>query len=268
MKKVVLITGVSSGFGKYTAELLSLNGFIVYGTSRKSGSSEVSFNMLQMDVTNQESIIQGVDKIIQKEGRLDILINNAGMGITGSIEDASIDEAKLQMDTNFYGIVHTVSAVLPMMHKQGAGTIINFSSIGGLMGLPYQGFYSASKFAVEGYSHSLRMELKNSGINIVLINPGDFNTQFTANRLIASKTKAGSAYEAQFNKSIAIIEKDESGGLHPSLMAKKILSILGTKKPCFRYVVSTAEQKLAVLLKNILPDAWFYKIIEDHYGIK
>jgi short-subunit dehydrogenase len=268
MAKVVLITGISSGFGKATAEFLVRHGYLVYGTSRKKNDSGSVVNIINMDITNTASVKEGVNGILNKEGRIDILINNAGMGISGAIEDVTNDEAKLQMDTNFYGMVHVIQAVLPAMRKQGNGTIINISSIGGLMGLPFQGFYAASKFAVEGMSESLRMELKQFNINVVLINPGDFFTNFTSNRQIISKAGNDSPYEAQFRKTLAVIEKDETGGLRPAKMAQKIFNILEKKKPCPRYIVSTFEQKLAVVLKYILPDAWFFKILEDHYGIK
>lgn len=268
MKKVVLITGVSSGFGKQIAELFAASGYTVYGTSRKAISAESSLHLLKMDVTDVDSINNGVASVLQAEGRIDVLINNAGMGISGAIEDTSTAEAKIQMDTTFYGMFHTMQAVLPGMRKQGSGTIINISSIGGLMGLPFQGFYAASKFAIEGLTHSLRMELKPFGIKVILINPGDFNTHFTANRQMVAKSGAGSAYEAQFKKTLAIIEKDENGGLDPAILAKKVLSIVEKKNPCVRYVISSAEQKLAVVLKNLLPDSWFYKMIADHYGIK
>ena len=268
MSKIVLITGVSSGFGKSTVELLAKNGYVVYGTSRKKIEPASGVNIIAMDVTNTASIHEGVKSILDKEGRIDVLINNAGMGISGAIEDVTPDEARLQMDTNFYGMVHVIQAVLPAMRKQGNGTIINLSSIGGLMGLPFQGFYAASKFAIEGMSESLRMELKQFNINVVLINPGDFFTNFTANRQIISKAGSDSPYEAQFRKTLAVIEKDEKGGLPPAKMAQKIFKILQKKKPGSRYIVATFEQKLAVVLKYILPDSWFFKILEDHYGIK
>ncbi len=268
MSKVVLITGISSGFGKSTAEYLAQHGYNVYGTSRKKIESEYNITVLTMDVTNSKSIDEGVDAIIKKEGRIDILINNAGIGISGAIEEVTLKEARLQMDTNFFGMFQVIQSVLPAMRKQGKGTIVNISSIGGMMGLPFQGFYAASKFAIEGLSESLRMELKQFNIHVVLINPGDFYTNFTANRLIISKSGSDSPYETQFRKTLAVIEKDETGGLPPSKMAHKLFTILEKKKPSPRYIVSTFEQKLAVVLKYILPNAWFFKILEDHYGIK
>jgi NAD(P)-dependent dehydrogenase (short-subunit alcohol dehydrogenase family) len=268
MSKVVLITGISSGFGKYTAEYLASKDYKVYGTSRRDVEHDPRITVVKMDVTDPSSVQSAVDSILQKEGHIDALVNNAGMGISGSTEETSLEEAKLQMDTNFYGMFYTIQAVLPSMRKLGSGTIINTSSIGGVMGLPFQAFYSASKFAVEGLSEALRMELRQFKINMVLINPGDFATNFTANRKLISKANSNSPYDTQFRKTLAIIEKEEKKGLSPLILAKKIYAILEDKKPCPRYVVSSFEQKLAVLLKHILPDAWFFKILEDFYGIK
>jgi NADP-dependent 3-hydroxy acid dehydrogenase YdfG len=267
MSKVVLITGVSSGLGKYIAAYLIPKGYKVYGTTRKEIEPVEGLTILNMDVTDPSSIQVAVDILMKKEGRIDALINNAGMGLSGAIEDYSTDEAHREMDTNFYGTFNTIRAVLPTMRQQKSGTIINISSIGGIMGLPFQGFYSASKFAVEGLSEVLRMELKQFNIKVVVVNPGDHQTQFTANRKIVAKTLNDSAYSQQFQKTIAIIEKDEHGGLHPIAVAKKIHSILNKKNPCIRYVVASFEQKLSVPLKAILPGSWFIKILGGYYGV-
>jgi len=268
MQKVVFITGVSSGFGKRIAEMLSAKGYFVYGTSRKETENNLSYTVFKADVMDASSIKLATDKIIRKEGHIDILINNAGMGISGAIEDFSLEDIRLQMGTNLLGVVNSVQAVLPSMRRRKSGLIINISSIGGIMGLPFQGFYSASKFAVEGLSQSLRMELKQFDINVVVIEPGDFSTNFTANRKFVLDATAYSPYKEQFNKTLSIIEKDELGGLPPDFLAQKICNIIAKKNPCHRYIISTLEQKFAVFLKCILPDAWFFKILASHYGIK
>ncbi|MDP4290584.1 MAG: SDR family NAD(P)-dependent oxidoreductase, partial [Bacteroidota bacterium] len=186
MRQVVFITGVSSGFGNRIALLLSAKGYAVYGISRRDVASDQPFTVLKADVLNPDSIKTAIDQVIAKEGRIDILINNAGMGISGAIEEFSTDDIKLQMGTNVMGVVNTIQSVLPSMRKQQQGIIINISSIGGLMGLPFQGFYSASKFAIEGLSEALRMELKQFNIKVVVIEPGDFSTNFTSNRKMVS----------------------------------------------------------------------------------
>jgi NADP-dependent 3-hydroxy acid dehydrogenase YdfG len=267
-QKVVFITGVSSGFGKCTAEYLAQRGYVVYGTSRKATLGNTKINVLKADVTDVASVKSAVATILQKEGRIDVLINNAGMGISGPIEYASIEDVKVQMDTNFIGVVNTIQSVLPTMRNQKRGTIINISSIGGLMGLPFQGFYSASKFAVEGMSEALRMELMPFGIKVIVIRPGDFITDFTSNRKIDDHLGANNVYEWQFGKTLSVIETDEKGGMKTDFFVRKIARIIEKKNPRSTYIISTAEQKLAVVLKHLLPDAMFAGILGVHYGIK
>ena len=269
MAKIILITGISSGFGKAISELLVTNGETVYGISRKQSEDlNGTIKVLQGDVTDVNSVQKAVSTLLEKEGRIDILINNAGMGISGSVEDSSHEAIHLQMSTNFIGYVNMIQAVLPSMRLQGSGTIVNISSIGGLMGLPYQGFYAASKFAVEGMSESLRMELTPFHIKVIVIQPGDFHTSFTANRKPILTEGAESAYKDQFNKTLALIEKDENGGLKPEYLARKLSKILKKKNPCHSYIIATLEQKFAVVLKRILPGSFFSSILSSHYGIK
>ena len=269
MAKVVLITGISSGFGKAISELLSTKEYIVYGFNRKQREDlKGIIKVLQADVTDPGSVQDGITKLVNREGRIDILINNAGMGITGSIEDCSHEDIHLQMSTNFMGYVNMIQAVLPAMRKQGSATIVNISSIGGLMGLPYQGFYAASKFAVEGLSESLRMELIPFHIKVIVIQPGDFLTSFTANRKPVQTEGTDSVYEAQFQKTLSLIEKDEHGGLKPEYLARKLAKILEKKNPSHNYIIATLEQKFAVVLKRILPGSLFSSILSSHYGIK
>jgi len=269
MAKVVLITGISSGFGKATAEILSAEGYHVYGISRSlTDNLSNSIKVLQADVTDRASVQRAVSIVLENEGQIDVLINNAGMGFSCSVEDSSPENIDLLMNINFNGYVNMIQAVLPAMRKQSHATILNISSIGGVMGLPYQGFYSASKFAVEGLSEALRMELKPFNIKVIVIRPGDFRTNFTANRKPAKSVVSNSDYESQSSKTLSIIENDENKGLPPEFLAKKIAGILGKKNPCNQYVVATLEQKFAVLLKKILPVSLFSSILSSHYGIK
>lgn len=268
MKKVVLITGISSGFGKKTAELLAENGHVVYGTVRKKTSSDSSIHVLLLDLLDPVSITSTVRTIIEKEGKIDVLINNAGMHTGGPVETLPIEYAKMQMDTNFMGLVQLTREVLPFMRKQNGGTIINFGSIGGLMGLPFQGFYSASKFAIEGFSEALRMEVKKFNIKVIVINPGDFHTNNSANRRNFIVKSELDPYWSQFEKTLAIVENDEAKGWDPEKLAKKIVKIVECRNPKQRYIIASAEQKLAVVLKLLLPGKIFSRILESHYGIK
>lgn len=268
MKKVILITGISSGFGKETAQLLAEKGHIVYGTVRKEPGSDKKVNYLKMDLTDYASVKNATGTILEKEGRIDVLINNAGAHTGGPIETSPMEHIRLQMDTNFLGLVNITKEVLPLMRKQGHGTIINFSSIGGLMGLPFQGYYSASKFAIEGFSEALRMEVSQFNIKVVLINPGDFHTSNSANRRnYLAPTGSEDAYNKQFETSLAQIEKDEAKGWKPVILAKKLVKIVESKNPHQRYIIASFEQKLAVVLKYILPGKLFRMILADHYKI-
>ena len=269
MKKIILITGISSGFGKQTAELLAARGHTVYGTVRRDVEINSSITGLKLDLTNTGSIVKAVQTIYEKEGRIDVLINNAGMHTGGPVETSPMENIKLQMDTNFLGMVNLTREVLPVMRKQGGGTIINFSSIGGLMGLPFQAFYSAAKFATEGFSEALRMEVSQFNIKIVLINPGDFHTSNSANRRnFLAPTDINDPYHEQYLKTLAIIEKDENNGWEPVVLAKKFVSIVECKNPHQQYIIASFEQKLAVMLKNILPGKLFGMILKDHYKIR
>jgi len=221
-----------------------------------------------MDLTDIFSIKKAVSGILEKEGRIDVLINNAGMHTGGPIETSPIENIKLQMDTNFMGTVNLTREVLPAMRKKGGGSIINFSSIGGLMGLPFQGYYSAAKFAIEGFSEALRMEVSQFNIKVILINPGDFCTSNSANRRnYLAPSGSEDAYNKQFETSLAQIEKDEAKGWQPVILAKKLVKIVESENPNQRYIIASFEQKLAVVLKYVLPGKLFRMILADHYKI-
>lgn len=268
MKKIILVTGASSGIGRACANYLASKGHVVYGTSRKLIAENLPYQIISMDVTNRSSIDSAIQCIIEKEGRIDVVVNNAGMGISGAIEDCSAEEIKLQFDTNFLGTLNVCQSVIPHMRKAGSGTIINISSLGGLMGLPFQGMYSATKYAIEGMSEALRHELRAFGIKVVLVNPGDFATGFTDNRRITPKAQLDGPYREQFLRSIAQIEKDERGGSNPIKIARGIEKIIQKKSPKMRYLIGGFEQILFAKAKSILPSKFFLWVLGDHYKIK
>lgn len=269
MKKVILVTGASSGLGLATANALSAQGHIVYGTTRDiKRIKNVSFNPLEMDVTNDASVNAAIAKIIKAEGKIDVLVNNAGNGITGPLYAMPADIAKKQFEVNFFGVVRVSSAVLPGMIENKQGLVINIGSLAGLFGLPYQGLYSASKFAIEGYSESLRMELQNTGVKVTVINPGDFKTDFTGNREKVTFPLKNDLLKKEYEAAVASMEKDESIGADPSKLAAQICKIVGKSKPAHSYLVGALGQTIVPTLKAVLPGSIFVKLMNDHYGIK
>jgi len=269
MGKVILVTGASSGLGLATAKALAAQGHTVYGTSRDiKRFSDVPFNPLQMDVTDDASVNAAVAQVIKAHGGIDVLVNNAGNGITGPLYAMPVEAAKKQFEVNFFGVVRVSSAVLPGMIEKGSGLVINISSLAGLFGLPYQGLYSASKFAIEGYSESLRMELQNTGVKVTVLNPGDFKTDFTGNREKLPFTLNNAKLKAEFDAAVTAMEKDESIGASPDKLAAKIVSIVNKSKPAHSYLVGAIGQTIVPTLKAILPGGMFVKLMNDHYGIK
>ena len=264
MKKVIIITGASSGFGKMAAERLSQRGDTVYGICRRE-IQHPDIIYKQADVRDKATLSLIMKEIYEKEKHIDVLINNAGMGIGGALELATPEEIDIQMGTNFMGCVNACQAVLPYMRQQRHGKIINLSSIGGIMGLPYQGFYSASKFAIEGFSEALSAEIKGFGISVSIVEPGDFATNFTASRKNSQPTMDDPDYGPIFKRSLGLIENEENGGLTPDVLAKKIEKIVDAKHPKLRYVVSNMEQWLSVVLKRILPGNCFVDILVSYY---
>ena len=265
--KVVMITGVSSGFGRAMAVKLASQGHKVYGTVRREVEALPGVTYVQAEVQDEASVAAAVNAVVAAEGRIDVFINNAGMGIGGPIEFTPLEDASRQMDINFMGMVRFLHYVVPQMRRQGGGRILCFSSIGGLMGLPFQGFYSASKFAIEGYCEALRLELRGKNIDVVLIEPGDFATGFTASRKSTLEPEAYTAYPT-YAESLKSIEHDEQSGLKPEFLAEKVARIVACKHPAYHYIISTLEQRLSVTLKALLPQSWFAAILASYYKLK
>lgn len=268
--RVVLVTGCSSGFGKAFAQALLGRGDRVYATLRSSApaSSVQGLRYLTMDVTDETAIAAGVATILKDEGRIDALVNNAGFGIAGALEDTTVEEMRTQLDTNLFGIHRMVRAVLPAMRTQKAGRIVNMSSLAGIVSVPFQALYCVSKFGVEAYTEALRMETKPFGIHVSMIEPGDFATSCTANRRWAAAAREGSAYEAMCRVAVARMEKDEQSNKDLSPVVNTLLRALDAQKPRLRYPVATAIQRLLVALRPVLPQPWFEAMIMDTYKIR
>lgn len=267
--RVILVTGASSGIGEAAATLLASRGHRVYGTGRSvdEGPGPGGFRRLRMDVDDDASVRRGVDAVLQAEGRIDAVVANAGFGIGGAVEDTTIEEAQALFQTNVFGVLRVLRAVLPGMRQRRDGTLVGVSSLGGRMGLPYQGLYAASKFALEGLLESLRMEVAPLGVRVALVEPGDVATGFTAARRIAAAAGEGSAYRESFRRVLARIESDEGGGVAPAAAATVIARVVEDPDPPLRTTVGKADQRLAGVLQPLLPDRWFLKILSSHYGL-
>ncbi len=267
MSKVVLITGGSSGIGKSIGEFLHQKGFVVFGTSRNPERIENSvFPLVALDVRNTESVQKAVSEVIEKSGRLDIVINNAGVGITGPLEEIPSEEIKNNFETNLFGPIEVMKAVLPQMRTQKSGLIINITSIAGYMGLPYRSVYSASKGALELITEALRMETKSFGIHITNVAPGDFATNIAAGRYHAPVIK-GSAYEIPYGNTLKEMNQHVDSGSNPNDMALAIYAIIQNPHPKVHYKVGAFMQKFSIVLKRVLPDKMYEKLLMNHYKL-
>ena len=267
MSKVVLITGGSSGIGKSIGEYLTEHGFSVYGTSRNPDNYPNSkFPIVALDVTKPETITSCIETVLSSTSKIDVLINNAGAGITGPMEEIPDAEIKRNFETNFFGPINVIKAVLPSMRLQNSGLIINITSIAGYMGLPYRGIYSASKGALELVTESFRMELKDFNIEVTNVAPGDFATNIAAGRYHAPVLE-DSPYKAKYGYSLKMMDEHVDEGNDPIDMAKAIHSIIQTKRPKVHYKVGAFMQKFSIVLKRILPDKVYEKLLMNHYKL-
>lgn len=268
MSKVILITGGSSGIGKSIGEFLTQKGYTVYGTSRNPDKvKETTFPLLTLDVRDVNSIQHAVAILLEKEGRLDVLINNAGVGIMGPLEEIPTVEIKNNFDTNFFGPIEMMKAVLPQMREQKSGLIMNITSIAGYMGLPYRSVYSASKGALELITEALRMEVKAFGIEITNVAPGDFATNIASGRYHAP-LNPDSPYQIPYGNTLKMMDEHVDSGSNPNEMAFAIHKIIETIKPNGHYKVGSFLQRFSVVLKRILPDKMYEKMLMKHYGLK
>ena len=267
MEKVVLITGASSGIGKSMGEFLHHKGFIVYGTSRNPERILNSvFPLVALEVRSPDSIHAAVSKIIATSGRLDIVINNAGVGITGPLEEIPMEEIKNNFETNFFGPIEVMKAALPQMRLQKSGLIINITSIAGYMGLPYRSVYSASKGALELVTEALRMEVKSFGIQITNVAPGDFATNIASGRFHAQVIK-DSAYEIPYGNTLKMMNQQVDSGSNPDEMAEAVYEIIQNPNPKIHYKVGVFMQQFSIVLKRILPDKVYEKMLMNHFKL-
>ena len=263
--KTVLITGATSGIGKQTALLLASKGFLVYGTARNVEGKNLPFRLLPMDVREPATIKQAVQQILSEVGRIDVLINNAGVGITGAIEETPIEALENAFETNFFGAVRTIQAVLPIMRSQCKGMVINITSIASYMGLPFRGGYSASKGALSLLTETLRMETQQFGITFCNLAPGDVATDI-ASRRFHTPAIEGSPYK-QYAEALPLMNEDVDKGMPAEAIAQKIVQIIRKKNPKGHYVKGKFIERLSLLLKAILPAKCFEKLLKKHYNL-
>jgi len=264
---VILITGASMGIGRSTADYLTQIGHRVYGTSRQAFVENMAFETLIMDVTSEQSVQEAIQFVIRHEGRLDVLINNAGLGIIAALEEVPDEMIRLIFETNVWGLLRTCRAVLPTMRQQDRGLIINISSIAGTMGLPFRGIYSASKAAVEILTETLSIEAKAFGVRVCSVLPGDVKTNINQNRLVAHSAES-SPYRALVMQMSAQVNAEVANADDPLCIAKTIEKILNSSTPRLHYIAGSPFQRFAVWLKPRLPSRLFERIVLLYYGIK
>lgn len=269
--QIVLLSGGSAGLGKATAELLMKNGYTVYSGSRRMAESVTdnhssgSIIPVQMDVTNAKSVEEVVARIMSERGRIDVLICNAGNGIAGSIEDTSEEEARFQMETNFFGTVNMIHAVAPIMRKQKHGKIITTSSVAGFIPIPYQGYYSASKAAIKILTQTLSIEMKQFGVQCCSVLPGDAKTEFTASRKFTQAAQSpDSAYTQRMKKAVETMAHDEQNGMEPIEISKAILKQI-QKKTMAPIVVPGFNYKLFAWIYRMVPNRFLLYVIDKLY---
>lgn len=264
-EKVAWVTGASSGFGQLTAKELAKKGYRVFGTSRKHHPASSEVEMLVLDVQSEQSVQSCVEQLLQQSDRIDLLVNNAGQTHASMIEETSLTQAQDVFETNFWGVVRVTNAILPIMRQQQSGHIINVSSLAGLVGAPGQGFYSASKFALEGYSETLSIELAQFNVKVSLIEPGFFKTNL--NHTMSSESCAIADYNTVRAAIHSSINQAISQGDNPQKVAQMIVKVAASKSPRLRYRVGN-DALWIPYLKAILPESlyrlgarWRFKLL-------
>ncbi len=267
--KIILVTGASSGIGAAIAKRLAGEGHTVFGTSRKAGAAPPGdgVRILVMDVRSDDSVAQAVAQVMAAAGRIDVVVNNAGFGLAGAIEDTKPDDMRRQLDTNLLGALRVCQAVLPAMRAQGSGRIVQITSLGARVGIPFQGAYCASKFALEGMSEALSIEVKPFGIDVVMIEPGDTNSNFTAAREWTEAAKASAVYSARAKHAVAVMAKAEESGPPSDKVARIVSRAIAAKAPKLRYVSTSAVERAAITAQRLLPGRVFEAIVGSVYAL-
>ena len=267
-ERAIVVTGAASGIGRATAERLAAAGHRVYGGDIRLDAAPFSspVHLSHLDVDDDESCQSFVRGVLGDAGRIDVLFNNAGFGIAGAAEETSMEEARAQVETLFFGTARMCREVLLPMREAGGGLIVNMSSIGGLIALPFQAFYSAAKFAVEGYTEALRFEVAPFGIDVVLVEPSDIRTPFTDRRRVVVGTSDDSPYRERFRAVLDRAEADERGGSDPEQVARLIERIVGARRHRLRYTVGDPAIRATPVLKRILPGPLAESLVRAYWS--
>ncbi|HET7579866.1 MAG TPA: SDR family oxidoreductase [Bacillales bacterium] len=266
-RKVALITGASSGFGLLTSVALAEAGYTVAGSMRDLSKKdrlmkvaaekgvEDRIKCVQLDVTKEDEIQSAVAEVMNRFGVIDVLVNNAGYASGGFVEEVTMEEWRQQMETNFFGLIAVAKAVIPYMRERGKGTIVNMSSISGRMALPGLGPYSASKFAVEGFSESLRLEMQPYGVNVVLVEPGSFKTDIWSKGIDAIPVDEHSPYKNKMDKMLKMVRGVAKNADDPEKVARLVVKIAEAGRPSFRYPIGKGVRS-SIKLREFLPRKW------------
>jgi NAD(P)-dependent dehydrogenase (short-subunit alcohol dehydrogenase family) len=264
--RVAVVTGASAGIGRACASRLSAAGWSVTGASRR-GTAAAGWTGLVMDVDSDTSVRDGIGEVIKREGHIDALVAAAGWGVAGAAEYTTIAEAKAQFETNFWGCVRAVQAVMPHMRAQRNGRIVLISSLGGVIGIPFQAYYSASKFALEGFGEALAYEVAPFGVHVTLVQPGNIATDFTASRVMATGGEADSAYAAAMTKAVSVMARDEANGAPPAQVAATVQRVLSASRPPRRVSVGKAGERVGLIAKRLLPFRVFEAAAKGSLGV-
>jgi len=262
--KVVLVTGGGSGLGKAICARLAAQGDIVYGTSRKLGTvMSDRVHALVMDLTDELSVTRAVEEVIHKEGHIDVVVNNAGVGFQGPAEDTPPALAAQTFDTNVLGAHRVCRAVLPHMRGVRSGLIINISSVAANFGLPYRAFYSATKAALDRYGEALALEVARFGIDVVTVQPGEFKTNIAGSRL--RPATISDAHKAGYEKAMSILDSSLHYGRDPDELAQVVAKVIASPRPKTRYLVAQGVQRISVLASKLMPGRMFQRMLKKHY---
>lgn len=267
MPGTVLLTGASAGIGRATADLLARQGWTVIGASRRGTGGE-GWSGCTMDVDDDASVERAVAEAVERHGMIDAVVACAGFGIAGPSETTPLADARAQLETNFWGAVRVVHAVLPGMRARRQGRVVLVSSLGGLIALPFQSFYSASKFALEGWGEALAYDVAPFGIHVTLVEPGNVRTEFTgARRTLGLDGKAGAAYADAAHRAIDLMTHDELDGLDPTSVAEAVARALEARRPRRRVSVAPFDERVGIAAKRLLPMRAFEAAARSSLGV-